>query len=117
MLGNILVVAALLSALYSLLMYYKSSKGFETASKARLAYHITTILVISASVLLLYFILNHQYQYEYVFEYSNGNLSTGLLISSFFGGQEGSFLLWLLFTMLSCGECRIRLQLPKLSKM
>jgi len=100
MLGNILVVAALLSALYSLFMYYKSSKGFETTGKARLSYHITTILVICASVLLLFFILNHQYQYEYVFEYSNGNLSTGLLISSFFGGQEGSFLLWLLFTML-----------------
>lgn len=100
MLGNILVIAALLSTLYSLFMYYKSSKGLETTGKARLGYHITTILIISASVLLLYFILTHQYQYEYVFEYSSGNLSTGLLISSFFGGQEGSFLLWLLFTML-----------------
>ncbi|MBU2507738.1 MAG: cytochrome c biogenesis protein CcsA [Bacteroidetes bacterium] len=100
MLGNILVVAALVSALYSLLMYYKAYKGFETIGKARLGYHITTIFVISASVLLLFFILNHQYQYEYVFEYSSGNLSTGLLISSFFCGQEGSFLLWLLFTTL-----------------
>lgn len=100
MLGNILVIAALLSALYSLLMYYKAHKGFETIGKARLGYHITTVMVISASALLLYLILTHQYQYEYVYEYSSSNLSTGLLISSFFGGQEGSFLLWLLFTML-----------------
>ena len=101
MLGNILVVVALLTALYSTLMYYKAYKGFNTINKARVGYHITTILVIFASVLLLYFILTHQYQYEYVFEYSSGNLSTGLLISSFFGGQEGSFLLWLLFTVLT----------------
>jgi cytochrome c-type biogenesis protein CcmF len=44
--------------------------------------------------------LTHQYQYKYVFEYSSSNLSTGLLIFSFFGGQEGSFLLWFLFTMI-----------------
>ncbi|MFA5804549.1 MAG: cytochrome c biogenesis protein CcsA [Melioribacteraceae bacterium] len=100
MLGNILVVAALLSALYSLIMYYKAYKGFETIGKARLGYHITTITVIIASALLLFLILTHQYQYKYVFEYSSSNLSTGLLISSFFGGQEGSFLLWLLFTVL-----------------
>ncbi len=100
MLGNILVVAALLSALYSLFMYYKAYKGFETIGKARLGYHITTVIVIFASVLLLYLILTHQYQYKYVFEYSSSNLSTGLLISSFFGGQDGSFLLWLLFTTL-----------------
>ena len=85
MLGNILVVAALLSALYSLFMYYKAYKGFETIGKARLGYHITTVIVIFASVLLLYLILTHQYQYKYVYEYSSSNLTTGLLISSFFG--------------------------------
>ena len=100
MLGNILLIIALLSALYSMFMYYKASKGFNTINKARLGYHITTISVIVASVLLLFFILTHQYQYKYVYEYSSSNLSTGLLISSFFGGQEGSFLLWLLFTAL-----------------
>jgi hypothetical protein len=56
MLGNILVVAALLSALYSLFMYYKAYKGFETIGKARLGDHITTVMVIFSSALLLYFI-------------------------------------------------------------
>jgi len=100
MLGNILLVAALLFALYSLYMYYKAYKGYKAIGNARVGYHITAMMVISASVVLLYLILTHQYQYEYVYEYSSSNLSTGLLISSFFGGQEGSFLLWLLFTML-----------------
>ena len=100
MLGNILLVAAILFAMYSLFMYYKAYKGFATIGKARIGYHLTTISVLVASFLLLLFILQHQYQYKYIFEYSSGELSTGLLISSFFGGQEGSFLLWLLFTML-----------------
>jgi cytochrome c-type biogenesis protein CcmF len=100
MIGNILIVVALISALYSISMYYKATKGFNTINKARIGYHITTISVIISSTLLLFFILNHQYQYKYVFEYSSSDLSTGLLISSFFGGQEGSFLLWLLFTVL-----------------
>ncbi|HMN49553.1 MAG TPA: cytochrome c biogenesis protein CcsA [Ignavibacteriaceae bacterium] len=100
MLGNILLVAALLFALYSLSMYYKANKGFNTIGKARIGYHLTTIAVIITSVLLLFLILNHQYEYKYIFEYSSSDLSTGLLISSFFGGQEGSFLLWLLFTVL-----------------
>ncbi len=100
MLGNILLVAALLLALYSLLMYYKAYKGSATIGKARIGYHLTTISVLIASFLLLLYILKHQYQYKYIFEYSSSELSTGLLISSFFGGQEGSFLLWLLFTVL-----------------
>lgn len=100
MLGNIIIVAALGCALYSLLMYYKASKGFATIGKARIGYHLTAILVVFASFLLLLLILNHQYQYKYIFEYSSSELSTGLLISSFFGGQDGSFLLWLLFTAL-----------------
>lgn len=100
MLGNLVLVAALMLALYSLLMYYRAYKGFASIDKARIGYHLTAISVVIASFLLLLFILQHQYQYKYIFEYSSGELSTGLLISSFFGGQEGSFLLWLLFTVL-----------------
>ncbi len=100
MIGNILLVAALLFALYSFIMYYRSYKGSNTIGKARIGYHLTTITVVIASALLLLLILKHQYQYKYIFEYSSSDLSTGLLISSFFGGQEGSFLLWLLFTVL-----------------
>jgi len=56
------------------------------------------MLVITASTLLWYALLTHQYQYHYVFSYSNNSLNTGFLLSSFWGGQEGSFMLWLLLT-------------------
>ncbi|HEY6626681.1 MAG TPA: cytochrome c-type biogenesis CcmF C-terminal domain-containing protein, partial [Ignavibacteriaceae bacterium] len=46
-------------------------------------------------------ILTHQYQYNYIYSYSNNdlrNLGVFQLLSSFWGGQEGSFMLWLLLT-------------------
>jgi cytochrome c-type biogenesis protein CcmF len=59
------------------------------------------VLVIAASVFLWYAILTHQYQYKYIYSYSNNdlrNLGIFQLASSFWGGQEGSFMLWLLLT-------------------
>ncbi|CUS90076.1 cytochrome c-type biogenesis protein CcmF, partial [Candidatus Kryptonium thompsonii] len=66
--------------------------------KARLSYHISAIFVILASAFLLYLILTHQFQYTYVWSYSSTDLSTPLLISTFYAGQEGSFMLWTFYT-------------------
>ncbi|MBU2492713.1 MAG: cytochrome c biogenesis protein CcsA [Bacteroidetes bacterium] len=101
MLGNAIVVLALLSSLFSLWMYFRSYKGDKEAlNKARIGFHLTTVLIIFASALLLYFIVTHQYHIKYVFDYSDSNLTFGLLLSTFFAGQEGSFLLWVLFSVI-----------------
>jgi len=99
MIGNIFITIALLAAIFSTVMYYFTLKGYSnTINKARIGYHLMSIMVISASILLLYAILTHQYQFKYVYEYSNSDLPTGLLASTFYAGQEGSFLLWGLFS-------------------
>ncbi len=99
MLGNIVLTIGLLSGVFTFIMYFLTHKGYSnTLSKARIGYHFTAMMVIFASLLLVHAILTHQYQYKYVFNYSGSGLSTGLLISTFWGGQEGSFLLWTLFT-------------------
>src|SRR5260221_655786 len=51
----------------------------------------------SFCTLLIYFILTHQFQYAYVWNYSSTDLPTPLLISTFYAGQEGSFSLWTLY--------------------
>lgn len=56
------------------------------------------MLVIVASTLLWHALLTHNYEYKYVYSYSQNSLNTGFLIASFWGGQEGSFMLWLLLT-------------------
>jgi cytochrome c-type biogenesis protein CcmF len=50
-----------------------------------------------ASVLLMLAILRHEFQYSYVTDYSSRDLPLQYLISSFWAGQEGSFLLWVFF--------------------
>jgi len=80
-------------------MYFLNYRGYNNAlNYGRIAYHGMAVLVIVASVLLWQAILTHQYQYKYIYGYSNNSLKTGFLIASFWGGQEGSFMLWLLLT-------------------
>ncbi len=101
MFGNIITILALITAIYCVIAYYLASKGNNKALiRARYAYHITTAFVIAASIFFLLIILTHQYQYNYVFNYSNADLSTGLLLSTFYAGQEGSFMLWLLLAVI-----------------
>lgn len=99
MLGNIAITIGFIAGLFTITMYYLTYKGYEnTLIKARIGYHLMAVMSILASILLFYAVLTHQYQYHYVFNYSGSGLSTGMLLSTFWGGQEGSFLLWVLFT-------------------
>ncbi len=99
MVGSVILSLALVFSIISMVLYYLTFRGYNnTLNFARTFYHAMAIFVIAASTFLWYAILTHQYQYKYIFSYSNNSLSTGLLLSSFWGGQEGSFMLWLLLT-------------------
>ncbi|MFC2103586.1 heme lyase CcmF/NrfE family subunit [Bacteroidota bacterium] len=99
MLGTVVLVLALAFSIMSMIMYYLNFKGYANTIKyARISYHSMVLLVIVASTLLWYALLTHQYEFKYVFSYSNNSLSNGFLLASFWGGQEGSFMLWLLLT-------------------
>lgn len=99
MIGNIILTIGLLASLFTLTMYFFTVRGYEnTKTLARIGYHTTAIMVIGASAMLLYAVLTHQFQYHYVYSYSGKGLPTGLLMSTFYAGQEGSFMLWLFFT-------------------
>ncbi|MCL4551253.1 MAG: cytochrome c biogenesis protein CcsA [Bacteroidetes bacterium] len=99
MIGNIILTLALLAGVVTVVMYYFTYRGYKnTLEYARIAYHSTAVLIIASAALLLYAVLTHQYQYKYVYDYSGSDLPTGLLISTFYAGQEGSFMLWTFFT-------------------
>ncbi|GJQ62805.1 MAG: cytochrome c assembly protein [Melioribacteraceae bacterium] len=101
MIGNTLLTIGLMAGLFTFIMYYFSVKGYKnTLIPARIGFHVTSISVIAASALLLHAVLTHQYQYKYIFNYSGSDLPVGLLMSTFYAGQEGSLLLWLLFTVI-----------------
>lgn len=99
MIGSIVLTAALLCSVVAMVMYFFNYRGYSnTLNYGRLAYHLMAMLVIVGSTLLWHAILTHSYEYKYVYSYSNNSLDTGFLIASFWGGQEGSFMLWLLLT-------------------
>ena len=101
MIGNIFLTLALIAGAFTILMYYLNYKGYQnTLGIARISFHFTAVMIMAASALLLHAILTHQYQYKYVYDYSSSGLPTGLLISTFYAGQEGSFMLWALFSVI-----------------
>jgi cytochrome c-type biogenesis protein CcmF len=99
MIGSIVLTIALACSIFTMMMYFLSYRGYKnTINYGRISYHLMAMLVIVASTLLWYALLTHNYEYKYVYSYSENALSTGFLIASFWGGQEGSFMLWLLLT-------------------
>lgn len=99
MLGKIFIYIAFISSVISIISFFLVHLGKSNLLKtARLFFHITAVSVILSSVFLMYIILTHQYQYAYVWEQSNSELQLPLLISTFWSGQEGSFMIWTLFT-------------------
>ncbi len=71
-------------------------RGDEWLRFARQSFWLMTAAIVAASALLMYLLLVHDYRLSYVWAYSDNALPTQYLISSFWGGQEGSFLLWVL---------------------
>ena len=102
MIGGILVKLAFISCLLSVMFYYQNHRRGEVGALkyGRLFFHATATMVMAIAAILLYLIITHQFQYTYVWSYSSVELSLPLLISTFYAGQEGSFMLWTLFTAL-----------------
>lgn len=102
MIGSILIELAFVASLLSVGLYFQTHlrNDGRFLRWARLFFHATVVAVMLASAVLLYLILTHQFQYSYVWSYSSRDLSLPLLISTFYAGQEGSFMLWTLFTAL-----------------
>jgi cytochrome c-type biogenesis protein CcmF len=100
MIGGILVKLAFTSSLVAFLAYvFHLRRGMRSLLVvARATYVSSFLLIVGASAVLLSLILEHQFQYTYVWSYSSRDLPTPLLISTFYAGQEGSFMLWALFT-------------------
>ncbi|NWF89882.1 MAG: cytochrome c biogenesis protein CcsA [Ignavibacteriaceae bacterium] len=99
MIGSIVLSLALASSIIAMVMYFLTFKGYQnTLNIGRIAYHIMAMLVIAASAILLYLILTHDYSYKYIYSYSSSDLPKGILAATFWAGQEGSFMLWVLLT-------------------
>lgn len=99
MIGKISIYLFTISSIISIYLYILSAKRDNVLKYARIAFLAATTLVLFASSYLLSNILNDNFQFTYIYQYSSAKLPLYLKISSFFAGQEGSFLLWTLFSV------------------
>src|SRR5215471_15758389 len=86
-----------------LLVYALVAGGYAaSANKRRLAESARNALICAfastaiASLVLASALVRHDFSFSYVAEHTNRTLPTVYSLSAFWGGQEGSLLLWLL---------------------
>jgi cytochrome c-type biogenesis protein CcmF len=96
-LGHFLLVLSFIASLlatvaYAFAEYNKGQKSWLTL--ARVSFITHGLAVFGVFVLLFIMILNHWFEYHYAWRHSSTTLPMKYIISSFWEGQEGSFLLW-----------------------
>lgn len=98
--GHALVIVAFVSALLSALSYWQAERlalPEEQRSWMRLArtsFGLHGLSVLGVVGALFWIIYAHYYEYHYAWSHSSNNLPVHFMISCFWEGQEGSFLLW-----------------------
>ena len=100
-LGHFFVMAAFVSALVAATAYIFSSTSKNELEQqgwrqyARFAFFAHALMVMGIVGSLFYIIYNHFFEYHYAWSHSSLTLPVYYMISSFWEGQEGSFLLWI----------------------
>lgn len=95
------IFMATVTASLSLVTYLLVWRGkIEWIGLARRLFFMAFACIAFALLDLLYLIVTHDFTVAYVFSYSSTDLPTGYLVASLWGGQEGTFLLWIFFASL-----------------
>jgi cytochrome c-type biogenesis protein CcmF len=97
-LGRIFIWISFLSLIFSALLYiYSIKKEGKKALYSRLAgnfYWLHFVTLLGAIAALYFLIGNHCFEYSYVWQYSSRDMPAKFLVSCFWAGQEGSYLVW-----------------------
>lgn len=101
-LGHFFIILAFVSALvaaYSLYQAFTRDESVHTVwfRMGKYGFIIHSLCVIGAMSILFYLCLNQHYEYNFVFEQINPELTLQYTFVAFWEGQEGSFLLWMFF--------------------
>lgn len=96
-LGHVFVILSFVASLLSAIFYFQHEQnklaGGLTWGKRFFQIHVASIVAIF--VILFTIIFYHRYEFHYAWRHSSNSLPVYYMISCFWEGQEGSFLLWL----------------------
>lgn len=93
-LGNGFLVLSFTAALLSCIAFLLSTRNSEYLKLARLAFNVHGFAVLGIAGTLFFMLFNHYFEYQYVWQHSNTDMDMKYILSCFWEGQEGSFLLW-----------------------
>ena len=100
--GSLLLLIALVATVLSGFAFVKVAHGVTDEAWwkriGRQAWFVSLGTSVIAFGLLVYLFGTHQYQYAYVYANSSNDLPTYFTLSATWAGQEGSFLLWIVYT-------------------
>lgn len=100
-LGHLFVIGSFITALVTAFSYFKATTVSDLDRKAfwllngKTGFYLHAGAVLGICVTLFVIISNHYFEYHYAYNYSDKKLPVYYLISTFWNGQEGSFLLWM----------------------
>jgi len=121
-LGHFFVILFFVAALFSAYSYFRAARSEANLTVstswmrlARNGFIIHTAAILGVFLSLYYIIANHLFEYHYAWEHSSKALPMQYLLSCFWEGQQGSFMLWAfwqsvlgLFVMKTSGKMETR---------
>ncbi len=101
-LGHFFAVLSLVASVLATICFYKAHRATLIAAPehqswlylARIAFAVETVSVIGIFVVLYHIISANLFEYKYAWQHSSRSLQFRYLLSCFWEGQEGSFMLW-----------------------
>ena len=103
--GQGLLWISFISAILAAVLYLRMLQSRQDSTRlltrsTRGLYILHVISLTGVAAVLYYLIFNHYFEYIYVWQYSSVDLPVKYIISCFWAGQEGSFLVWALWQAL-----------------
>lgn len=101
--GHVAIVACFVAAIGAAIAYFLSTRGDNEAQQqswkklGRSFYIVHGLALITTMALIFYAMYNQMYEYAYVYEHVSDDLPMKYILSAFWEGQEGSFMLWMIW--------------------
>ena len=104
-LGHFMTIVAFVSALVTAFAYFQYFKANEIEKASwrrfsRISFYIHGVSSAMIAFSLFEIIYNHRFEYFYAYSHSSKALPVHYMISSFWEGQEGAFILWIVWNVL-----------------
>lgn len=104
-LGHFAVIVSFVSSLVTAFAYYQYLKASELEKASwrkfsRTFFYIHAVASVTVAFALFEIIYNHRFEYFYAYSHSSKALPVHYMISSFWEGQEGAFILWIFWNVM-----------------